>query len=70
MEVDFLCDESRLAVELDGAQHLADPDAYRRDRRKDQLFVRSGVPGSVAWECSLECVAALRKKHPHESIQL
>jgi very-short-patch-repair endonuclease len=38
MEVDFLSDESRIAVELDGAQHLADPEAYRRDRRKDQLL--------------------------------
>ena len=42
MEVDFLCDESRIAVELDGAQHLADPDAYRRDRRKDQLLQENG----------------------------
>jgi very-short-patch-repair endonuclease len=25
----------RLAIELDGAQHLADAQAYRRDRRKD-----------------------------------
>jgi superfamily II DNA or RNA helicase/very-short-patch-repair endonuclease len=38
MEVDLLCAEARLAVELDGAQHLAGPDAYRRDRRKDALL--------------------------------
>ena len=38
MEVDLLCAEARLAVELDGAQHLADPDAYRRDRRKDAML--------------------------------
>lgn len=38
MEVDLLCEEARLAVELDGTQHLADPDAYRRDRRKDALL--------------------------------
>ncbi len=38
MEVDFLCAEARLAIELDGAQHLADADAYRRDRRKDALL--------------------------------
>jgi very-short-patch-repair endonuclease len=25
-------------IELDGPQHLADVDAYRRDRRKDQLL--------------------------------
>jgi very-short-patch-repair endonuclease len=29
-------------VELDGAQHLADPVAYRRDRRKDQLLQENG----------------------------
>ena len=36
MEVDFLCSDARLVIELDGAQHLADADAYRRDRRKDR----------------------------------
>lgn len=30
--------DARVAIELDGAQHLADPVAYRRDRRKDQLL--------------------------------
>jgi Protein of unknown function (DUF559) len=29
-------------VEVDGAQHLADPAAYRRDRRKDQLLQENG----------------------------
>jgi very-short-patch-repair endonuclease len=29
-------------LELDGAQHLADPVAYRRDRRKDQLLQEHG----------------------------
>jgi very-short-patch-repair endonuclease len=38
LEVDLLCAESRLVIELDGAQHLADPDAYRRDRCKDRLL--------------------------------
>ena len=42
MEVDLLCAEARLAIELDGDQHLADPDAYRRDRRKDALLQESG----------------------------
>jgi very-short-patch-repair endonuclease len=27
---------------MDGAQHLADPVAYRRDRRKDQLLQENG----------------------------
>jgi hypothetical protein len=30
------------AVEFDGAQHLADPVAYRRDRRKDQVLQENG----------------------------
>jgi hypothetical protein len=38
LEVDLLCADARVAVELDGAQHLADRVAYRRDRRKDQLL--------------------------------
>ena len=42
MEVDFLCADARVALEIDGAQHLADPVAYRRDRRKDQLLQENG----------------------------
>lgn len=42
MEVDLLCANSRLAVEIDGDQHLADPEAYRRDRRKDALLQENG----------------------------
>lgn len=42
MEVDLLCANSRLVVELDGAQHLADAPAYRRDRHKDQLLQENG----------------------------
>jgi len=42
MEVDLLCAQARLAVELDGPQHLSDPDAYRRDRRKDALLQEHG----------------------------
>jgi superfamily II DNA or RNA helicase len=42
MEVDLLCAEARLAIELDGAQHLADAEAYRRDRRKDALLQQHG----------------------------
>ena len=38
MEVDLFCAEARLVIELDGAQHLADPEAYRRDRHKDALL--------------------------------
>jgi superfamily II DNA or RNA helicase/very-short-patch-repair endonuclease len=42
LEVDLLCTDARVAVELDGGQHLADPVAYRRDRRKDQLLQENG----------------------------
>jgi very-short-patch-repair endonuclease len=42
MEVDLLCADTRAAIELDGAQHLDDEEAYRRDRRKDQLLQEHG----------------------------
>lgn len=42
MEVDLLCADARLAIELDGAQHLNDANAFRRDRRKDALLQQSG----------------------------
>ena len=42
MEVDLLCADARIAIELDGAQHLESVDAYRRDRRKDQLLQQNG----------------------------
>ena len=42
MEVDLLCAQARVAVELDGPQHLSDPDAYRRDRHKDALLQENG----------------------------
>ena len=42
MEIDLLCADSRIVVEIDGGQHLADPVAYRRDRRKDQLLQENG----------------------------
>lgn len=42
MEVDLLCNDARVAIELHGAQHLESTDAYRRDRRKDQLLQENG----------------------------
>ncbi|NLC80941.1 MAG: DUF559 domain-containing protein, partial [Lentisphaerae bacterium] len=35
MEVDLCAARLRLVIELDGAQHLGDCEAYRRDRAKD-----------------------------------
>ena len=42
MEVDFLDPVSKVVLELDGSQHLADREAYRRDRRKDALLQEHG----------------------------
>lgn len=42
MEVDLLCDDARVVVEIDGRQHLGDAEAYRRDRRKDRLLQENG----------------------------
>lgn len=42
MEVDLLYVAARLVIELDGPQHLADAEAYRRDRRKDALLQEQG----------------------------
>lgn len=42
MEVDLLDAEALLAIELDGPHHLADLEAYRRDRRKDALLQENG----------------------------
>ena len=42
MEVDLLCDDAHLVIELDGPQHLGDAEAYRRDRRKDTLLQENG----------------------------
>ena len=42
LEVDLLCADARLVIELDGGQHLADHVAYRRDRRKDQFLQENG----------------------------
>ena len=42
MEVDFLCEDARLVIELDGPQHFSDEEAWRRDRRKDALLQQHG----------------------------
>jgi very-short-patch-repair endonuclease len=42
MEVDLFCADARVAVEIDGLQHLDNVEAYRRDRRKDQLLQENG----------------------------
>ena len=42
MEIDLFCAGLKLAIEIDGPQHLAEPSAYRHDRRKDALLQESG----------------------------
>ena len=42
MEVDLLGVDARVAIEIDGGQHLANAEAYRRDRRKDVLLQENG----------------------------
>jgi superfamily II DNA or RNA helicase/very-short-patch-repair endonuclease len=42
MEVDLLCADAGVAIELDGSQHLGAEEAYRRDRRKDRLLQEHG----------------------------
>jgi very-short-patch-repair endonuclease len=42
MEVDLVCAAVKLAIELDGAQHLSSSEAYRKDRRKDALLQENG----------------------------
>ena len=42
MEVDLLCEESLVVIEVDGRQHLANAETYRSDRRKDALLQEHG----------------------------
>ncbi len=42
LEVDLASAGLRLAIEIDGPQHLASADAYRRDRYKDRLLQEQG----------------------------
>jgi superfamily II DNA or RNA helicase/very-short-patch-repair endonuclease len=75
LEVDLLCADARLAVELDGNQHLADQDAYRRDRRKDQLLQEGGytilrfLAEDVGKELDLVLDAILRALSHRQAMQ-
>lgn len=42
MEIDLFCASLKLAIEIDGPQHLSNPSAYRSDRRKDALLQEGG----------------------------
>jgi len=43
IEIDLYCAKLKLAIEIDGPQHLTDPDAWRSDRRKDALLQEHGI---------------------------
>ncbi len=60
MEVDLLCVDARVAIEVDGALHLADTVAYRRDRRKDRALppVFDGFRLECRDHALEQCVAA------------
>jgi very-short-patch-repair endonuclease len=42
MEIDLLCEEARVAIEVDGALRFDNADSYRRDRHKDRLLQEHG----------------------------
>lgn len=42
MEVDLICIDKRIAIEIDGMQHLSSKEAYRTDRQKDLLLQEHG----------------------------
>jgi len=74
LEVDLLCADCRVAVELDGAQHLGDPIAYRRDRRKDQLLQENDylvlrfLAEDVGTDLDLVLDAILRSLSKHREV--
>ena len=43
IEIDLYCANRKLAIEIDGPQHLADSAAWRSDRRKDALLQENGI---------------------------
>lgn len=42
MEVDLLCQDASLVIEIDGVHHITSKDAYRRDRCKDLFLQQNG----------------------------
>jgi very-short-patch-repair endonuclease len=42
-EIDLLSRGHGIAIEIDGVHHFADPECYRRDRRKDVLMQLQGL---------------------------
>jgi len=47
---DFYCHEARLAIELDGGQHVADPVQAAHDEKRDQAIVDTGVRILRFWD--------------------
>ena len=42
IEIDLLARSIKLVIEIDGYYHFQDPEAYRRDRRKDLELQKRG----------------------------
>jgi superfamily II DNA or RNA helicase len=74
MEVDFCCARRRLIIELDGPEHFADLNRYRRDRRKDMLLQQHGyfvlrfLPEDLASELDTVLDTILRTFLSRESV--
>jgi very-short-patch-repair endonuclease len=43
LEIDLFSETYSIAIELDGFHHFDDPEAYRRDRKKDLVLQRLGI---------------------------
>jgi hypothetical protein len=54
MEVDLSCSAARIAIEIDGPQHLNNTEAYRKDRNKDFLLQENGW---IVLRCLAEDIA-------------
>lgn len=76
MEVDLLCRDALLVIEIDGIQHLATKDAYRSDRRKDLLLQEQGymvlrfLAEDVSKRLDVVLDTILRVLHNRQSIAL
>ena len=47
---DFYCHEARLAIELDGGQHVSDPAQEAHDEKRDQTIADAGVRILRFWD--------------------
>ena len=60
MEVDLSAPDLRIAMEIDGSQHLGSADAYRRDRSNAALLQGYGLPERAALGTRIRLVELLQ----------